>query len=164
MIRTIGVIGAGQMGNGIAHVGALAGREMRIVDADPAALSKALKTIEGNLDRQVQRGKVRRSACRFRAAVKSITSLAGAREAAIRCGRGSSRIGAKCAESRALSARCTSTWATSAGSATSAASTSAARSGSSSPSAYAARCSRVGVIPLLPIVRGARHVHAPAAS
>ncbi len=37
MIKTIGVIGAGQMGNGIAHVCALAGYDVTLVDVEPAA-------------------------------------------------------------------------------------------------------------------------------
>ena len=58
MIQKLGVIGAGQMGNGIAHVAALAGLDVVMVDVLPAQLAKALKTIEINLARQVQRGKV----------------------------------------------------------------------------------------------------------
>ncbi|MCB1358420.1 MAG: 3-hydroxybutyryl-CoA dehydrogenase, partial [Maritimibacter sp.] len=57
-IETIGVVGAGQMGNGIAHVLALAGYEVRLNDIDQAALDAGLATIRGNLDRQVTRGKV----------------------------------------------------------------------------------------------------------
>ena len=57
-IRTVGVIGAGQMGNGIAHVAALAGLSVVLVDVAPAALDKALKTIGKNLDRQVAKGGV----------------------------------------------------------------------------------------------------------
>ncbi len=58
MIQKLGVVGAGQMGNGIAHVAALAGLDVVMVDVAPAQLDKAVKTIEGNLARQVQRGKV----------------------------------------------------------------------------------------------------------
>ena len=58
MIDTIGIIGAGQMGNGVAHVSALAGLEVTLVDVVPAQLEKALKTIEGNLDRQVRTEKI----------------------------------------------------------------------------------------------------------
>ena len=57
-IRTIGVIGAGQMGNGIAHVFALAGYDVVLNDIAPAALDKAMATIARNLDRQVARGKL----------------------------------------------------------------------------------------------------------
>ncbi|APX23438.1 MAG: 3-hydroxybutyryl-CoA dehydrogenase [Rhodobacteraceae bacterium] len=57
-ISRIGVIGAGQMGNGIAHVMALAGYEVRISDVSQEALDKATALIEKNLDRQVSRGKI----------------------------------------------------------------------------------------------------------
>lgn len=57
-IRTIGVIGAGQMGNGIAHVFALAGYDVVLNDIAPAALDKAMATIARNLERQVARGKL----------------------------------------------------------------------------------------------------------
>jgi 3-hydroxybutyryl-CoA dehydrogenase len=57
-IRTIGIIGAGQMGSGIAHVCALAGYEVRLFDIEPKALEHALTTIERNLSRQVARGRV----------------------------------------------------------------------------------------------------------
>ena len=56
MIETIGVIGAGQMGNGIAHVAAVSGFSVTMIDVDPAQLDKALETIERNLGRQVQKG------------------------------------------------------------------------------------------------------------
>jgi len=57
-IKTVGVVGAGQMGNGIAHVFALAGYEVLLNDVSEAALENALAIIRGNLDRQVARGKV----------------------------------------------------------------------------------------------------------
>jgi 3-hydroxybutyryl-CoA dehydrogenase len=57
-IRTIGVIGAGQMGHGIAHVCALAGYEVRLSDIDAKALEQALATIERNLSRQTARGRI----------------------------------------------------------------------------------------------------------
>jgi 3-hydroxybutyryl-CoA dehydrogenase len=57
-IKTIGVIGAGQMGNGIAHVFALAGFDVRLNDIDPARLEKARTTIGKNLSRQVSSGKI----------------------------------------------------------------------------------------------------------
>jgi 3-hydroxybutyryl-CoA dehydrogenase len=57
-IRTIGIIGAGQMGSGIAHVCALAGYEVRLFDIEPKALEHALTTVERNLSRQVARGRV----------------------------------------------------------------------------------------------------------
>ena len=57
-IESIGIVGAGQMGNGIAHVCALAGYDVRLNDVDAAALEKGRATIERNLARQVDRGKV----------------------------------------------------------------------------------------------------------
>jgi 3-hydroxybutyryl-CoA dehydrogenase len=57
-IRTVGVIGAGQMGNGIAHVFALAGYDVILHDISQDALDKAMATIARNLDRQIARGKL----------------------------------------------------------------------------------------------------------
>ena len=54
-IRTIGVIGAGQMGNGIAHVCALAGFDVLLNDVSPERLEAGIKTIQRNMDRQVHR-------------------------------------------------------------------------------------------------------------
>jgi 3-hydroxybutyryl-CoA dehydrogenase len=54
-IGKVGVVGAGQMGNGIAHVCALAGLPVVLTDAQPAALDRALATIGRNMDRQVGR-------------------------------------------------------------------------------------------------------------
>jgi 3-hydroxybutyryl-CoA dehydrogenase len=54
-INIIGVIGAGQMGNGIAHVCALAGLPVTIVDIKPDALAKAVSLMARNMDRQVNR-------------------------------------------------------------------------------------------------------------
>jgi 3-hydroxybutyryl-CoA dehydrogenase len=56
MIQKIGVVGAGQMGNGIAHVCAMNGFEVRLLDANPDSLAKALATIAGNMDRQIKKG------------------------------------------------------------------------------------------------------------
>lgn len=52
------VVGAGTMGNGIAHVFALSGWDVQLVDVDQGALDLAIATIRKNLDRQVQKGKV----------------------------------------------------------------------------------------------------------
>jgi 3-hydroxybutyryl-CoA dehydrogenase len=57
-ISRLGVIGAGQMGSGIAHVAALAGLEVAMVDVNPAALDKAVASIARNIDRQVAKGAV----------------------------------------------------------------------------------------------------------
>ena len=58
MIQKVAVIGTGHMGNGIAHVCALAGVDALMLDLSKGRVDAARKTIEGNLDRQVQRGKV----------------------------------------------------------------------------------------------------------
>ena len=57
-IEKVGIVGAGQMGNGIAHVCALAGLDVTLVDIDQAQLGRALATIKANLARQVKRGLV----------------------------------------------------------------------------------------------------------
>jgi len=57
-IDRIGVIGAGQMGNGIAHVGAMAGYSITLTDISQAALDKARATIEKNLGRQVKKERI----------------------------------------------------------------------------------------------------------
>jgi 3-hydroxybutyryl-CoA dehydrogenase len=56
-IKTIGVIGSGQMGSGIAHVAAMAGYEVRLNDISAAALEQALKGIDKNIARQITKGK-----------------------------------------------------------------------------------------------------------
>lgn len=53
MVKNVGVIGAGQMGNGISHVFALAGYNVLLSDISRDALDNALKVIEKNLNRQV---------------------------------------------------------------------------------------------------------------
>ena len=58
MSDRIAVIGAGQMGNGIAHVFAQSGLEVTIVDVADAALAKGRSTIAKNLDRQVKKGTI----------------------------------------------------------------------------------------------------------
>src|SRR5271156_965335 len=55
MIQKIGVIGAGQMGNGIAHVCAVAGYDVTLQDINREQIDKALKTISRNMDRQVSK-------------------------------------------------------------------------------------------------------------
>ncbi|MDA0923479.1 MAG: 3-hydroxybutyryl-CoA dehydrogenase [Proteobacteria bacterium] len=57
-ISSIGVVGAGQMGNGIAHVCALAGYDVMMTDISADALDKAVALIDRNIARQVGRGKV----------------------------------------------------------------------------------------------------------
>jgi len=57
-IRSVGVVGAGQMGNGIAHVFAMAGFDVLLNDISDEALEKAVALIDRNLERQVTRGKI----------------------------------------------------------------------------------------------------------
>jgi 3-hydroxybutyryl-CoA dehydrogenase len=57
-ISSVGVIGAGQMGSGIAHVCALAGYDVKVADIDEKVLQKAIATIDSNMARQVARGRV----------------------------------------------------------------------------------------------------------
>ncbi|MEP9354175.1 3-hydroxybutyryl-CoA dehydrogenase [Xanthobacter sp. KR7-65] len=57
-IKKVGVIGAGQMGNGIAHVCALAGYDVVLNDADPDRIRSGLATINGNMAKQVSKGTV----------------------------------------------------------------------------------------------------------
>ncbi len=57
-IKMIGVIGAGQMGNGIAHVAAVAGYTVKLIDVNQDALDQAVATITKNLDRQVKKEKI----------------------------------------------------------------------------------------------------------
>jgi 3-hydroxybutyryl-CoA dehydrogenase len=56
-VRTIGVVGAGQMGNGIAHVAAASGFDVLLADLEGPYLDKARATIERNLEREVAKGK-----------------------------------------------------------------------------------------------------------
>jgi 3-hydroxybutyryl-CoA dehydrogenase len=58
MSERIAVIGAGQMGNGIAHVFAQSGFAVTMVDVSPEALARGRATIEKNLDRQVKKGTI----------------------------------------------------------------------------------------------------------
>ena len=57
-IGKIGIVGAGQMGNGIAHVSALAGYDVILNDISPELLEKAIAVIEKNTARQVASGKI----------------------------------------------------------------------------------------------------------
>jgi 3-hydroxybutyryl-CoA dehydrogenase len=61
-IGRIAVVGAGTMGNGIAHVAALSGKQVTLVDVDTSALERALASIDRNLDRQVKKGTIGASA------------------------------------------------------------------------------------------------------
>src|SRR6202022_4032101 len=55
MIKKVGVIGSGQMGNGIAHVAALGGFDVVLNDVSADRLKSAMATINGNLSRQVSK-------------------------------------------------------------------------------------------------------------
>jgi 3-hydroxybutyryl-CoA dehydrogenase len=58
MSELIAVVGAGQMGNGIAHVFAQSGFPVTMIDVSSDALEKGMATIEKNLDRQVKKGTI----------------------------------------------------------------------------------------------------------
>lgn len=60
-IRTVGVVGAGQMGAGIAHVAAVAGFDVVLTDIESAVVERALEAIDRNLDRQIKKGLVETS-------------------------------------------------------------------------------------------------------
>ncbi|NUB44563.1 3-hydroxybutyryl-CoA dehydrogenase [Fertoebacter nigrum] len=57
-IQSVGIVGAGQMGNGIAHVFALAGFDVLLNDVNQDSLTNAITLIDRNIERQVTRGKV----------------------------------------------------------------------------------------------------------
>jgi 3-hydroxybutyryl-CoA dehydrogenase len=57
-IRTIGVLGAGTMGNGIAHIFARSGFEVRLCDVEQRFLDRGMETIRRNLDREAAKGKL----------------------------------------------------------------------------------------------------------
>jgi 3-hydroxybutyryl-CoA dehydrogenase len=57
-IKTVAVLGAGTMGNGIAHVFARAGYNVILRDVDQSFLERALQTIAANLDREIKKGKL----------------------------------------------------------------------------------------------------------
>jgi 3-hydroxybutyryl-CoA dehydrogenase len=57
-IKTVGIIGAGQMGNGIAHVASVAGFDIRLHDIAEDRINAALATIDGNMARQVAKGAI----------------------------------------------------------------------------------------------------------
>jgi 3-hydroxybutyryl-CoA dehydrogenase len=71
-IKTVGVVGAGTMGNGIAHVFAKNGYNVILVDVEQTFLDRALSTISKNLEREVAKGKLK--AEEREAALKRITA------------------------------------------------------------------------------------------
>src|ERR1700749_4820045 len=62
MIKKVGVIGSGQMGNGIAHVAALAGFDVVLNDVSADRLKSGMATVNGNLSRQVAKKVIREDA------------------------------------------------------------------------------------------------------
>ena len=80
MTETIAVVGAGQMGNGIAHVFAQAGFPVTMIDVSADALARGRATIEKNLDRQVRKGALdaaQRDATLARVKTADVLSAAG---------------------------------------------------------------------------------------
>jgi len=78
----IAVIGSGTMGNGIAHVAAKAGFQVRLVDVSEVALQKGLAAIQGNLGREVKKEKISQAdADAAFARIQGGTELAAAAEA-----------------------------------------------------------------------------------
>jgi 3-hydroxybutyryl-CoA dehydrogenase len=59
VLNRIGVVGAGQMGQGITHVCALAGLDVVLADVNNDVLARSLETIDANLGRQVARGRIK---------------------------------------------------------------------------------------------------------
>ncbi len=57
-IAKVGIVGAGQMGSGIAHVCALAGHDVGLNDVTPERIAAGIETIKGNLARQLKAGKI----------------------------------------------------------------------------------------------------------
>ena len=57
-IETVGIIGAGQMGGGIAHVSALAGYTVLLYDVSPERIETSIATVNGHMARQVSGGKL----------------------------------------------------------------------------------------------------------
>ena len=84
MSEKIAVVGSGQMGNGIAHVFAVAGFDVTMIDVSRSALERARATIEKNLGRQVEK-KVIDASARDSALARISTneSLASAADAAL---------------------------------------------------------------------------------
>ncbi len=75
MIKNVSVIGAGTMGNGIAHVFAQSGFKVILVDVNPSQLQRALDTINKNLDRQLSKGTITEEQKKSTLANISISSI-----------------------------------------------------------------------------------------
>ena len=57
-IKAVGVVGSGQMGSGIAQLAAVHGLDVWLLDTDPAALSRATKSITTNIHRLISKGQL----------------------------------------------------------------------------------------------------------
>jgi pyruvate/2-oxoglutarate dehydrogenase complex dihydrolipoamide dehydrogenase (E3) component len=57
-IKAVGVVGSGQMGSGIAQLAAVHGLDVWLLDTDPAALSRATKSITSNIHRLISKGQL----------------------------------------------------------------------------------------------------------
>ena len=81
-IETVGIVGAGQMGSGIAHAAALAGYRVLLYDVSPERIENGMATVSGNLARSVSHGKIeekdRQAALARIASAASIEKLAAA--------------------------------------------------------------------------------------
>jgi 3-hydroxybutyryl-CoA dehydrogenase len=81
-IETVGIVGAGQMGSGIAHVSALAGYKVLLYDVAPERIEKGIATVNGNMARQVAGGKLaeaeRQAAIALISPAPALKDLAGA--------------------------------------------------------------------------------------
>ena len=62
-IGTVGVLGAGTMGNGIAHVFAQSGYKVMLRDVEQRFLDRAMDTISKNLEREVRKNKITAEQC-----------------------------------------------------------------------------------------------------
>lgn len=81
MIKTVSVIGAGTMGNGIAHVFAQHGYQVNLVDLSKPQLDKAIATITKNLERQLEKGIITEEVkARALSSITTMTSFAGLKE------------------------------------------------------------------------------------
>ena len=81
-IQRVGVVGAGTMGNGIAHVFSMAGLDVLLVDVDAGVLEGAIGTIKGNLQRQVKKEKISAGAAEGALAlIRTTTDPAGLNDA-----------------------------------------------------------------------------------
>ncbi len=84
MTRTAAVVGAGTMGNGIAHVFAQHGWDVTLIDVEAAALERALATVRTNLERQVKKGALEAGAPEgILARIRTATALDAAAKAEI---------------------------------------------------------------------------------